>query len=148
MSLLKLRIQEDMKTAMRGQDKSRLMVIRLILAALKQKEVDERVTLSDADIIAILDKMLKQRRESIVQYEKGNRADLAAQEKFEIDLIQTYMPAALSEAEATALVLKAIAETSAKSIQDMGKVMAVLKPQLLGRADMAWISQQIKQHLS
>jgi uncharacterized protein YqeY len=118
------------------------------LAALKQKEIDERVTLSDADIIVILDKMLKQRRESITQYEKGNRADLAAQEEFEIALIQTYMPAALSEAEATAFVVKAIAETGAKTIQDMGKVMAVLKPQLLGRADMAWISQQIKQRLS
>jgi len=147
-SPLKSRLQEDMKAAMRTQDKARLMVIRLILAAMKQKEVDERVELTDADIIAILEKMLKQRRESIVQYEKGNRPDLADQEKFEIELIQTYMPEALSEAEVTDLIAKAIRETGAKTIQEMGKVMALLKPQLQGRADMALVSQKIKQQLS
>lgn len=137
-----------MKTAMRAQDKARLAVIRLMLAAVKQIEIDKRIELSDDEILAVLDKMLKQRRESIVQYEKGNRQDLADQEKFEIDLIQTYMPSPLTESEIKQMINEAVAESGAKTQQEMGKVMAILKPKMQGRADMSLVSSQIKQQLS
>jgi len=137
-----------MKTAMRAQDKARLGVIRLMLAAIKQIEIDKRIELDDTEILAVLDKMLKQRRESIIQYEKGNRQDLADQEKFEIDLIQTYMPSQLTESEIKQLISEAIAESGAKTQQEMGKVMAILKPKMQGRADMSLVSSQIKQQLS
>lgn len=137
-----------MKTAMRAQDKARLAVIRLMLAAVKQIEIDKRIELSDDEILAVLDKMLKQRRESIVQYEKGNRQDLADQEKFEIDLIQTYMPSPLTESEIKQMINEAVAGSGAKTQQEMGKVMAILKPKMQGRADMSLVSVIIKQQLS
>ena len=137
-----------MKTAMRAQDKARLAVIRLMLAAVKQIEIDKRIELDDAEILVILDKMLKQRRESIVQYEKGNRQDLADQEKFEIELIQAYMPTPLTEPEIKQMISEAVAESGAKTQQEMGKVMAILKPKMQGRADMSLVSSQIKQQLS
>ena len=146
--LLKAKITDDMKTAMRAKDAPRLSSIRLLLAAMKQKEVDERIELSDADIVAIIDKMLKQRRESIVQYEKGGRQDLAAVEKFEIGVLQTYMPQALSDAEVEAEIAVAMQAASAKAMSDMGKVMAVLKPKLAGKADMAKVSALIKAKLA
>jgi uncharacterized protein len=146
--ILKDRITEDMKTAMKAQDKQRLAVIRLIQAAIKQYEVDERKPVDDAQVILLLDKMIKQRRESIQQYEQAGRKELADQEHFEIKLIQTYLPQALSEEEILKLVDQAVAKHSAKSMQDMGKVMAELKPQLVGRADMAVVSAKIKERLS
>lgn len=144
---LKNRITEDMKQAMRDQNKPKLQAIRLITAAMKQKEVDERVELTDADVLAILDKMIKQRRESIRQYEAANRHDLAAQESFEIEIIQAYLPAQLSEAEIEALVVDALKTTGASTPHDMGKVMGLLKPKLQGRADMGIVSQKIKAKL-
>lgn len=141
---LKTELTEAMKTAMRAQDKARLGVIRLMLAAVKQQEVDTRTELDDSAILAVLDKMVKQRRESIRQYTEGHRADLAAVEQAEIDVIQTYLPQALSEAELTALVQQAITETSAASAKDMGKVMAWIKPKAQGRADMGKVSSLIK----
>ncbi len=144
---LKTRLTEEMKAAMRAQDKPRLGVIRLILAAIKQKEVDERIELTDAHIIAILDKMLKQRRESLEYYEKAERQDLASQEKYEMDIIKTYMPEALSEEKIDALIQNAIRQVQAKTLQEMGKVMALIKPELAGRADMSTVSQKIKQQL-
>ena len=144
---LKARIQEDMKTAMRGGDKRRLGVIRLILAAIKQREVDERIELDDAQVLAVLDKMVKQRRESLSQYEQAGRADLADQEQFELEVVQAYLPQPLSAAEIDALIAAAIADTGAAGIKDMGKVMAQLKPQLQGRADMGAVSGQIKAKL-
>ena len=144
---LKARITEDMKAAMRGGDKRRLGVIRLIQSAIKQREVDERVELDDAQVIVTLDKMLKQRRDSIEQYQKASREDLAEQEAFEIGVIQEYMPAALSEAEIDALVDEAIAATGASSMRDMGEVMGRLKPKLQGRADMGEVSKRIKSRL-
>jgi uncharacterized protein YqeY len=146
-SAIKGQIQEDMKTAMRSHDKERLATIRLILAALKQREVDERIDLTDEHVLAILDKMLKQRRESIVQYEAGNRPDLAEKEKTEIVVIQHYLPPQLSEAEINTLIDAAIKESGAVSAKDMGKVMAILKPQLQGRADIGAVSAKIKQQL-
>jgi uncharacterized protein YqeY len=137
-----------MKAAMRAQEKAKLMVIRLMLAAIKQVEIDKRISLADPEVIAILDKMLKQRRESIVQYEQGNRQDLADQEKYEINLIQTYMPEVLTETEVDQFIREAITATAAKTQQDMGKLMAILKPKLQGRTDMALVSQKIKQQLS
>ena len=145
---LKVRITEDMKIAMRAKDTARLGAIRLLLAAMKQKEVDERVELSDADIVAIIDKMIKQRRDSIAQFEKGGRQDLADNEKFELGVLQTYMPQALSEAEIDAEIAAAMQATGAKAMADMGKVMAVLKPKLAGRADMGKVSAQIKAKLA
>jgi len=145
---LKLRITEDMKAAMRAKDKQRLGVIRLILAAIKQREVDERTTLDDSQVLAVLDKMVKQRRESVAQYESAGRTELADQETYEIGVLQEYMPAALSEAEIDALIGEAIAAAGAASIKDMGKVMGELKPRLQGRADMGQVSQIIKQRLS
>ncbi|WP_353571858.1 GatB/YqeY domain-containing protein [Candidatus Albibeggiatoa sp. nov. BB20] len=145
---LKQRIQEDMKTAMRAKEKSRLAVIRLILAAMKQIEVDQRIELDDALIIAVLDKMLKQRRDSIEQYEKAERQDLADQEKYEVGIIQTYLPQQLTDAELSDIIEAVIAETGAESIKDLGKVMGMIKPKVQGRADMKAVSQQIKQRLA
>ena len=147
-SAMKGRIVEDMKTAMRAQDKERLATIRLILAALKQKEVDERIELTDEHILAILDKMLKQRRESIAQYKAGNRPDLVEQEETEVKVILTYLPAQLSAEEIDLLIKTAIQETGAASARDMGKVMAAVKSKAQGRADMAVISNKVKEHLS
>jgi len=144
---LKIRITEDMKTAMRAKEAPRLAAIRLLLSAMKQKEVDERVELTDTDIITIIDKMTKQRRDSIDQFEKGGRQDLADQEKFELGILQTYMPQALSAAEIDAEIAAAITSTGASAMADMGKVMALLKPKLAGRADMAKVSAQIKAKL-
>ena len=144
---LKAQITEDMKTAMRAKDAARLSAIRLLLAAMKQREVDERIELTDADIVAIIDKMLKQRRDSISQFEKGGRVDLADIEKFEVSVLTAYMPQALSDAEVEAAIAAAIAESGAKSPADMGKVMALLKPKLAGRADMSKVSGLVKTRL-
>lgn len=147
-SLIKEKITDDMKTAMRAHDKSTLAVIRLILAALKQREVDERIVLSDEQVLATLNKMIKQRRESIVQYEAGNRPDLVQQETFEVGVIQQYMPAQLSEAEVAAAIDAAFKETGATSAKDMGKLMAALKSSLQGKADMTQVSALVKAKLS
>ena len=147
-SSLKAQITEDMKTAMKAREQERLSAIRLILAAVKQREVDERIVLSDDQLLVVLDKMAKQRRESIKEFQAANRLDLVAKEQFELDLISHYLPTPLSEAEVVALVAKTDAETGASTIKDMGKVMAALKPFLQGRADMAIVGQLIKQHLS
>jgi len=144
---LKERVQEDMKSAMRAKDAPRLSAIRLLLAALKQKEVDERVELSDADVLGIIDKMVKQRRESIAQYEKATRADLADQEKFEIGVLTAYLPQQLGEAEIAQAVAAAASEAGAGGLKDMGKVMALLKPRLAGRADMGKVSALVKAKL-
>lgn len=148
MSELKTRITEDMKAAMKGGDKHRLGAIRLILAALKQIEVDERVTLDDARIVHILEKMLKQRRDSITQYEAAKREDLAGQERYEMDIIEAYMPTQLSAAEVDAIVAAAVKETGAASMRDMGKVMALVKERAAGRADMGELSQRVKAKLT
>lgn len=145
---LKERINEDMKAAMRARDSARLGAIRLLLAAIKQKEIDERVTLDDAAIITVIDKMLKQRRDSIAQYESAGRQDLADAEKFEARLLSDYMPAGLTDTEIAAAVTAAVAETNAKGPGDMGKVMAVLKPLLAGRADMTEVSKRVKAALA
>jgi uncharacterized protein YqeY len=137
-----------MKAAMRAKDAPRLSAIRLLLAAMKQREVDERIELSDADILSIIEKMLKQRRDSVTQYEAGGRQDLADVEKFEIGVLSEYMPQQLSEAEIAVEVAAAVAAAGAKSVQDMGKVMAALKPKLAGRADMAKVSALVKAKLS
>ena len=144
---LKERISEDMKTAMRSGEKDRLAVIRLLQAAIKQREVDERITLDDAQVMAVLEKMIKQRKESIVAFEKGARADLVAKETAEIAVLQPYLPAQLSDAELDALITEAIAATGAASIKDMGKVMGVVKSKAAGRADMAAVGARIKQKL-
>ena len=144
---LKDHIQDDMKTTMRAKDKQRLGAIRLILAAIKQREVDERIELQDAQVLGVLEKMIKQRRESLTQYQSAGREDLAAQESFEIDLIQSYLPTPLSEADIDTLVANAIAVTEAQSIRDMAKVMALIKDQAQGRADMAQISARVKARL-
>jgi len=141
---LKDRIQDDMKTAMRAKDKQRLGAIRLILAAIKQREVDERIELSDVQTLAVLEKMIKQRRESLVQYQNAGREDLAAQESFEIEMIQAYLPAPLSEADLDVAISQAIAATGAQSVRDMGKVMALIKEQAQGRADMTVVSARVK----
>jgi len=146
--VLRLQIQEDMKTAMKAGDKRRLGAVRLILAAVKQKEVDERKELSDADVLGVLEKMLKQRRDSISQYEQAGRTDLAEQEAFEVGVIQGYMPAALSDAEVAALIEEAIAATGAKAMADMGKVMGEVTPKIQGRADMGAVSARVKQRLA
>ena len=144
---LRDRITEDMKTAMRAGAKERLATIRLALAAIKQREVDERITLDDTQVLAVLEKMIKQRREAIPQFESGGRADLVAKETAEIAVLQTYLPAQMSEAEVDALIAEAIAATGATTIKDMGKVMAVVKPKAQGRADMGAVSARIKQKL-
>ena len=145
---LKARVTDDMKAAMRAKDAPRLSAVRLLLAAMKQKEVDERVELTDADIVAIIDKMIKQRRDSIAQYEKGGRQDLADIEKFEITVLQAYMPASLSDAEIEAEIASALHASGAKTMADMGKVMAVLKPKLAGRADIGKVSARVKSKLA
>lgn len=145
---LKEQISADLKEAMRAGDARKRDAIRLLTAALKQKEVDERVTLADADVVTIIDKMLKQRRDSIAQFEKGGRQDLAEIEKYELSVLQAYMPQALSEAEIADAVAASIAESGAKSPADMGKVMAVLKPKLAGRADMSKVSGLVKAKLA
>ncbi|MGI8739481.1 MAG: GatB/YqeY domain-containing protein [Gammaproteobacteria bacterium] len=142
------RISEDMKTALRARDKRRLGAIRLMLAAIRQREVDTRATLDDPQVLAILDKMVKQRRESIVQYDAAARDDLAAVERFELDVIQGYLPSPLSDADIERLIEAAVAETGANNLRDMGKVMAQLKPQVLGRPDLATISAKVKTRLS
>lgn len=144
---LKQRVTDDMKAAMRARDAARLSAVRLLLAAMKQKEVDERVELSDADVLGIIDKMVKQRRESIVQYEKAARQDLADQEKFEIGVLLAYLPQQMSEAEVAQAVAAAVAESGASGVKDMGKVMALLKPRLAGRADMGKVSALVKAKL-
>ena len=145
---LKERITEDMKNAMRAKDTARLSAVRLLLAAIKQREVDERIQLSDADVVAVIDKMLKQRRDSIGQYEAAQRQDLADAEKFEVGVLQAYMPQALGEAEIEAAVVKAIADTGARGPQAMGKIMTALRPLLAGRADMAKVSVLVKAKLA
>jgi len=145
---LKERITEDMKAAMRARESARLGAIRLLLAAIKQREVDDRVTLDDAAIVAVIDKMLKQRRDSITQYESAGRQDLVDAEKYEAKILSDYMPTGLSDEEIVAAVAAAVAETSAKGPGDMGKVMALLKPQLAGRADMTEVSKRVKAALA
>ncbi len=144
---LKLRITEDMKSAMRARDAARLNAIRLVLAAIKQKEVDERIELTDADVLTILDKMLKQRKDSITQFEAAARHDLADQEKFEVGVLQEYMPQALSETEVADIVDQAVAESGAAGMQDMARVMALVRPQLAGRSDMGQVSALVKARL-
>lgn len=146
-SALKENITNDMKLAMKAQDKERLGTIRLILAALKQKEVDERVELSDSDVLGILNKMVKQRRDSIEQFVKANRQDLADIEQKEVTIIQSYLPAQLSDDEVAKMVDAAMAESNAKVAGDMGKVMAILKPKLQGRADIGQVSKLVKDRL-
>jgi uncharacterized protein YqeY len=148
MSDLKQQINDDVKDAMRSKAKERLATLRLITASIKQKEVDERIELDDSQVLAVLDKMTKQRRDSIEQYQKANREDLASKEEAEIDIIQQYLPKALSDDEIASLVDEAITESGAADIKDMGKVMCVLKPQLQGRADMGKVSGLVKQKLS
>src|SRR5471032_2018542 len=145
---LKAKITEDMKAAMRAREAPRLSAIRLLLAAMKQREVDERIELNDADILGIIEKMLKQRRDSVTQYEAGRRQDLADVEKFEIGVLSEYMPQQLSDAEIGGEVAAAVAAVGAKGMQDMGKVMALLKPKLACRADMAKVSSLVKAKLS
>jgi len=145
---LKAAVTEDMKTAMRAKDAPRLSTIRLLLAAIKQREVDERKDLTDADIVAVIEKMLKQRRDSVEQYTKGNRKDLADVEEAEIVVLQGYMPKAMSDAEVDAAIVAALAASGAKGMADMGKLMAVLKPQLAGKADMGKVSALVKAKLS
>ena len=144
---LKDRIQDDMKAAMRAKDAARLSAVRLLLAALKQKEVDERVELADADVLSVIEKMLKQRRESIAQYEKAGREDLAGQERFEIGVLSAYLPQQMDEAELAQAVAAAVAEAGAASVKDMGKVMALLKARLAGKADMGRVSALVRAKL-
>jgi len=144
---LKERILQDVKDAMRAREKSRLATIRLVTAAIKQREVDERIELDDAQVLAVLDKMVKQRRESISQFEKAGRDDLILQEASELEIIQSYLPEQLTEAEITALIDAAMEATGATSIKDMGKVMGQLKPKLQGRADIGAVSAMIKTRL-
>ncbi len=146
--MLKQRIQDEMKAALKGGDKPRLGVIRLIMAAIKQREVDERIELDDEQILAVLDKMMKQRRDSIQQYEQAGRDDLADQEKFEVGILQEYLPEALSEDEIAAMVAEAISSSGASSMKEMGKVMGQLKPKVQGRADMGAVSAMVKQQLN
>jgi hypothetical protein len=144
---LKERIQEDMKAAMRARDQARLSAVRLLLAAMKQKEVDERIELADADVLGIIEKMVKQRRESIAQYEKASRQDLADQEKFEIGVLLAYLPQQMGEAEIAQAIAAAVAESGASGVKDMGKVMALLKPRLAGRADLGKVSGLVRAKL-
>jgi uncharacterized protein YqeY len=144
---LKAQILEDVKTTMRARDQRRLTALRLITAAIKQIEVDKRIELDDQAVLAVLDKMVKQRRESLEQYESAGRDDLAAQEKFELELISVYLPEALSDDEVAALIKQAIADTGASSIRDMGAVMNVLRGEVQGRADMKAVSGAVKAQL-
>jgi uncharacterized protein len=144
---LKERITDDMKAAMRAGERERLGVIRMITAAIKQREVDERITLDDAQVLTVLEKMIKQRKESLVQFQAGNRQDLVDKESAEITLLQTYLPAQLSDAELDALIAEAIAATGAASVKDMGKVMGLIKQKAQGRADMGAVGAKIKAKL-
>jgi uncharacterized protein YqeY len=144
---LKARIIDEMKDAMRAKATARLSTIRLLLAAIKQKEVDERIDVRDADVVTIIERMIKQRRESVTQFEAGKRPDLVAHERAEIEILQSYMPQALSDAEVDTLIAAAVAQ-SGGGMAAMGKVMAVLKPQLAGRADMGAVSAKVKARLS
>jgi len=145
---LKAQINEDMKAAMKAKDAARLSTIRLLLAAIKQKEVDERIELDDAGVIALLDKMQKQRRDSVAQYEAAQRQDLADKERAEMDVLAGYLPQPLSEAEISALIDEAVAASGAAGVADMGKVMGLVKPKLAGRADMGKVSAAIKAKLA
>ena len=145
--MLKARVTEDMKTAMRAKDTARLSTIRMLLAAIKQREVDERIELTDADVLAVIEKMLKQRKDSIAQFEAGHREDLAAIERGEVAVLMGYMPAQLSAAEIDAEIAAAVTATGAAGMAGMGKVMAILKPKLAGRADMAAVSAKVKARL-
>jgi hypothetical protein len=144
---LKARITEDMKAAMRSGEKDRLSCIRMLQAGIKQREVDERILLDDAQVLAVIDKMIKQRKESVVQFQAGNRADLVAKESAEIAVLTAYLPAQLSDAELDAMIREAIAATGAASMKDMGRVMGVLKPKAQGRTDMGALSARIKSAL-
>ena len=144
---LKERITDDMKTAMRAGEKERLATVRLLLAAIKQREVDERITLDDAQVLAVIEKMIKQRREAIAQFESGGRSDLVAKETAEIGVLQAYLPAQLTAAEIDGLIAEAITATGAASLKDMGKVMGFVKGKAQGRADMGALSARIKQKL-
>ncbi|HEY6985077.1 MAG TPA: GatB/YqeY domain-containing protein [Rhodanobacteraceae bacterium] len=144
---LKQQITEDMKTAMKSGDKERLGVIRLILAAIKQREVDERIVLDDAQVLAVIEKMIKQRRDSIAQFKAAAREDLVAKEEFEVRVIQGYMPEQLGDAEIDAIIAKAIADAGAAGPKDMGKVIGLVRPQVAGRADMGAVSQHVKAKL-
>ena len=145
---LKDRVIEDMKDAMRARETARLGAIRLLLAAIKQREVDERIQLDDADVIAVIEKMLKQRKDSIEQFQKAERQDLVDAEQFEVSVLTAYLPQALSKAEVDAIVAAAVTESGAMAIKDMGKVMAIAKPKLAGRADMGEVSKLIKARLA
>jgi uncharacterized protein YqeY len=147
-SNLKQKLGEDMKTAMRAKDKPRLGVIRLVQAAIKQIEVDERIELDDTRVLAVLDKMMKQRRDSLSQFEAAGRQDLADQESYEMSVLQDYLPTALSDAELTAIIADAVKSAGAESMKDMGKVMGIVRPKVQGRADMSVVSDQIKNALS
>jgi len=145
---LKERITEDMKSAMRAGEKERLGTIRLVLAAIKQREVDERISLDDTQVLTVLEKMVKQRKEAITQFESGGRADLVAKEQSELGVLQAYLPAQMSDAELDALIAEAIASSGAASVKDMGKVMGIVKAKAQGKADMGLVSARIKQKLS
>jgi uncharacterized protein len=147
-SALKLRITDDMKTAMRAKDAARLGVIRLILSEIKQREVDERISLDDTQVFAVLNKMIKQRRDSLEQFKAANRQDLVDQESFELGVLQAYLPAALGDAEVDRIIQEAIAASGTSSIKDMGALMASLRPKLQGRADMGEVSKKIKARLA
>lgn len=145
---LKARIQDDMKTAMKARETERLAAIRLLMAACKQKEIDERIELDDAGVIAVIDKMLKQRRDSVTQYEAAQRMDLADKERSEMAVLTAYLPQPLTDAEIDALIEAAVQESGAASLQEMGKVMGLLKPKMAGRADMGVVSARIKARLA
>lgn len=145
---LRQRIEEDMKSAMRAREKERLAALRLVWAAIRQREIDERITLDDTHVLAVLDKMIKQRRDSIAQYQAAQRHELADQEAAEIAVIQQYLPAALGEAELDALIRECLIASGAQTPQDVGKVMALLKPKLQGRADMGLASRKVKDALN
>ena len=146
--MLKQRITDDMKTAMKSGEKERLGVIRLILAGIKQREVDERIMLDDAQVLAVIEKMIKQRRDSISQFRAAAREDLATKEEFEVGVIQGYMPAQLSDADIDAIIAKAITDSAAAGAKDMGKVIGLVRPQVAGRADMGAVSQRVKARLA
>lgn len=146
--MLTTKLRDEMKATMRSGDKPRLGVIRLVLAAIKQREVDERIELNDDQVLLVLDKMVKQRRESLAQYQQAGRDDLATQEEYEIGVLQDFLPEALSEEEISAMISDAIEQTGAASIRDMGKVMGIIKPKMQGRADMSAVSAVIKQQLN
>ena len=148
MDTLKRRVDDDTKTALRAGDKRRLGTLRLILAAIKQREVDERVSLEDAGVLQVLDKMVKQRKESLAIYTEAKRADLAGQEAFELEIVQGYLPAPLDGARIAAVVGEAIQEVAAQSLRDVGRVMGVLKPRLQGRADLSEVSRLVKERLA